>query len=190
MRHTKLVAVAAGVSLAAAGTGAVALASGTAHSAAAPAKTTIKEKAGLVMKPNRFIQDKLRWDKDVYRVRSGGTLHVVSNEVDEGPHTFSVVKKSDLPRNAAEMNRCKVCESLGEAHGADPNSDAPPKFQFLENGTGSESSPNVDRAGDSGVTGPGKKNEFIDLKVTAKKGSTLNFMCLIHPWMQAKVKVG
>ena len=189
MNHSKIVACAAGLCVAAGGTG-VALASGTAHSAQAPSKTTIKEKAGLVMKPNRYIQDKLRWDKDVYRVKSGGTLHVVSNEVDEGPHTFSVVKKSDLPRNAAQMNRCKVCESLGEAHGADPNSDAPPKFQFLENGTGSETSPSVDRPGDSGITGEGKKNEFIDLKVTAKKGSTLNFMCLIHPWMQAKVKVG
>jgi hypothetical protein len=40
------------------------------------------------------------------------------------------------------------------------------------------------------VTGAGKKGESIDLKVTAKKGTTLHFMCLIHPWMQAKVVVG
>jgi hypothetical protein len=26
--------------------------------------------------------------------------------------------------------------------------------------------------------------------VTAKKGTTLHFICLIHPWMQAVVKVG
>ena len=47
----------------------------------------------------------------------------------------------------------------------------------------------MDQPGDSGVIGPGKKGEFIDLKVTAKKGTELYFMCLIHPWMQAKVKV-
>ena len=40
------------------------------------------------------------------------------------------------------------------------------------------------------MTGPGKKGESIDLKVTAKKGTTLYFLCAIHPWMQAKVIVG
>jgi hypothetical protein len=182
MSKTKVAACAAGLCLAVGGT--------SAALAAGPAKTTIKEKSGLQMKPNRYVKDMLRWDKDVYHVRSGGTLHVVANDVNEGPHTFTVVKKSDLPRNAAQMNRCKVCETLGQAHGADPNSDAPPKFQFLENGVGQDTAPDVDRPGDSGVTGEGKKNEFIDLKVTAKKGTTLNFMCLIHPWMQGKVRVG
>ena len=48
----------------------------------------------------------------------------------------------------------------------------------------------VDKPGDSGLTGPGQApNEKISLKVTAKKGSQLYFMCLIHPWMQAKVQV-
>ena len=76
------------------------------------------------------------------------------------------------------------------AHGADPNSDAPPKFQFLENGVGQDTPPDVDKAGDSGLTGPGEApNEKISLKVTAKKGSQLYFLCLIHPWMQAKVQV-
>ena len=47
----------------------------------------------------------------------------------------------------------------------------------------------IDRPGDSGVTGPGKKGESIDLKVTAKPGTKLNFLCLVHPWMQAVVVV-
>ena len=29
----------------------------------------------------------------------------------------------------------------------------------------------------------------LTLTVTAKKGTTLYFMCAIHPWMQAKVQV-
>jgi hypothetical protein len=41
------------------------------------------------------------------------------------------------------------------------------------------------------LTGPGQsKTEHISFKVTAKKGSTLYFMCLIHPWMQGKVQGG
>jgi hypothetical protein len=141
------------------------------------------------MVPNRYIQDGLRWNKDVYKIKSGGTMTVINTAAGEGPHTFSVVKKKDLPKNAKEMEKCAICQKLGEAHGADPNSDAPPKFPFLENGVGQDTPPDVDRPGDSGVTGSGQKGEKISFKVTAKKGSELYFMCLIHPWMQAKVQV-
>ena len=186
MKHRKLIAGITGLTMAAGVTG-VAFA---AHSAAAPSKVTIKQSASLKMKPNRYIQDGLRWDKDTYSVKSGGTIHVINTQANEGPHTFTVVKPADEPKTGAQINSCKICEKLGKAHGADPNSDAPPKFPFLENGVGQDTPPSVDRPGDSGITGEGKKGESIDLKVTAKKGSTLTFMCLIHPWMQAKVVVG
>ena len=169
--------------------GVAACVTGVAFAATAPSKVTIKESQTIKFKANRYIQDGLRWDKDVYTIKSGGTLHIVNNKASEGPHTFSVVKKSDLPRTAAQANKCKICEKLGAAHGADPNSNGPPKFQYLENGTGQDTPPNVDRPGDSGVTGSGKPGESIDLKVTAKPGTTLYFMCLIHPWMQGKVVV-
>jgi hypothetical protein len=185
MAHRRLTAGVSVLALAVGATGAA-----MAQGAAAPSKTTIKSKTKLAVKINRYIQDGLRWDKDTYTVKSGGTLHVVNGDGSEGPHTFTVVAAKDLPRTAAQVANCKICETLGKAHGADPNSDAPPKFPFLENGVGQDTAPNVDRPGDSGVTGPGKKGEFIDLKVTAKKGKELYFMCLIHPWMQAKVKVG
>ena len=152
--------------------------------------TTIKAVTSIPqVKINRYIQDALRWNKDVYRVKSGGTLHIVNDAADEGPHTFTVVASKDEPKAALQVVNCKICEQLAKAHGANPNSDAPPKFQYLENGVGQKTPPSVDRPGDSGVTGPGKKGESIDLKVTAKPGTKLYFMCLIHPWMQAVVNV-
>lgn len=157
--------------------------------AASSSKVTVTESQTIKVKPNRYIQDGLRWKKDVYTITSGGTLHVVNTEASEGPHTFTIVKKGDLPRTAAQINNCKICNKLAQAHGADPSSNAPPKFQYLENGVGQNTSPNVDRPGDSGVTGSGKKGESIDMKVTAKSGTTLYFMCLIHPWMQGKLVV-
>jgi hypothetical protein len=184
MTSRKLAAAAAVLAVSLGATGAAVAAVGK-----APARTTIKVSQKIKMKPNRYIQDGLRWNKDVYKVRSGGTLHVVNTAADEGPHTFTVVRKKDLPRNAGEAFNCKVCNQLAQAHGADPNSDAPPKFPFLENGVGQDTPPNVDRPGDSGVTGEGKKGESIDLKVTARKGKKLYFMCLIHPWMEARVDV-
>ena len=185
MTQRKLIAGVAGLSLALGASGVA-----VAASARAPKKATIKVSQKLVMKQNRYIQDGLRWNKDAYHVRSGGTLHIVNTVASEGPHTFTVVRKKDLPKTAAQAFNCKICNTLGAAHGADPQSNAPPKFPFLENGVGQATPPSVDRPGDSGVTGPGKKGESIDLKVTAKKGTTLKFMCLIHPWMQAKVIVG
>ena len=186
MKNRKLAAGVAGLCLAV-GVSGVAVA---ANSAAVPKKITVKQKGGLEMKPNRYIKDLLRWDKDVYQVKSGGTIHVVNNVADEGPHTFTVVKEKDLPKTAAQMQKCRICNTLAQAHGADPNSNAPPKFQYLENGVGQATPPNVDKPGDSGVTGSGKKGESIDFTVTAKKGTTLYFICLIHPWMQGKVTVG
>ena len=141
------------------------------------------------VKVNRYIQDGLRWDKDVYKVKSGATIKIVNDAADEGPHTFTIVQKKDEPRTGLQMLNCKICLTLAKAHGANPNSDAPPKFQYLENGVGQKTPPNVDRPGDSGVTGPGKKGESISLKVTAKPGTKLYFMCLIHPWMQAELVV-
>jgi hypothetical protein len=186
MRHRNLTAGALALALAVGGSGA-ALAAGS----SAPKRTTIKQSGGLAMKPNRYVKDLLRWDKDTYTVRSGGTLHLVDTVVTEGPHTFTVVRKKDLPKTAAAaLGNCKICAKLEKAHGADPNSPAPPKFQFLENGKGSQAPPSVDRPGDSALIGPGKKGESLNVKVTAKKGTTLHFMCIIHPWMQAKVVVG
>jgi hypothetical protein len=184
MSHRKLIAGATALFLATGAAGAAMAAGGK-----VPSKTTIKSTQKLEMKANRYIQDGLRWNKDTYQVRSGGTLHIVNGDGTEGPHTFTVVAEKDLPKTAAQAFKCKICETLGKAHGADPNSDAPPKFPFLENGVGQATAPSVDRPGDSGVTGSGKKGESIDLKVTAKKGKDLYFMCLIHPWMQAEVEV-
>jgi uncharacterized cupredoxin-like copper-binding protein len=138
---------------------------------------------------NRYIQDGLRWDKDVYKVKSGGTIRIVNVAADEGPHTLTVVQKKDAPRSGMQVVNCRICLQLAKAHGANPNSNAPPKFQYLENGVGQNKPAKVDRPGDSGLTGQGKKGESINLTVTAKPGTKLYFICLIHPWMQAELDV-
>ena len=125
--------------------------------APAARRATIRGIPPFKFKPNRYIQDGLRWDKDVYTVKSGGTLHVVNDDGSEGPHTFTVVAKKDVPKTAKQVFNCKICNKLAKAHGADPNSDAPPKFPFLENGVGQHTPPNVDRPGDSGLHRPGQE---------------------------------
>jgi plastocyanin len=185
MKHTKLIAGIAGLSIAAAGTGAAVAAKDN----PVPATATIKEKASLKIKPNRYVKDGMRFAKDVYTVKSGGTVKLVLNKDQEGPHTLSVVRQKDLPKTGDEaFNHCKPCDTFAQAHGFDQSGEGPPQFQYVENGQGQNDPPNLDRAGDSGVTGP-NKGDTITFHVTAEKGKTLHFMCVIHPWMQAKIKV-
>ncbi len=183
MSNRKIAAGAAGLALIAAG-GAAAVSASGADTAQAPATAVVKQKAGTEFKPNRFIKDKLRFNKDVYTVQSGGTLRVVNTQANEGPHTVSIVKKKDLPTSF----NCPVCNKLGEAHGADPNGNKPAKFDFVENGVGQKDPADFNKPGDSGLTGDNKGDEF-EVQVTAPAGKTLHFMCIVHPWMQAKLKV-
>ena len=138
-------------------------------------------------KVNRYVKDALRWQKDVYAVKAGGTL-TITNKAHDGPHTFSVVNKKDLPRTVKQINNCQICQTIAQEHGADPNSEAPPTHLFVEDGVGQDTPPSVDKPGDSAFIGP-NPGDSVTLTVTAKKGATLYFMCAIHPWMQAKVQV-
>jgi plastocyanin len=187
MKNRKLAVGIAGLCLAV-GMSGVAVA---ANSAAVPKSVTVKQSTSFKFVPNRYIQDGLRFNKDVYKVKSGGTVNFVFNITDEGPHSLTIVRKKDLPKTPRALFGSPVLKKLADAHGADPNSEAPPKFQFLENGVGENGTvPNLDRPGDSGVFMTNKKGEKISFKVTAKKGKDLYFLCLIHPWMQAELEVG
>ena len=127
MRHCKLAAGAIGVSVSAvAAIGAVGAAGA---SGAAPSKVVVKQKFSVKMVPNRYVQDGMRFDRDVYTVKSGGTVELRMTAPQEGPHTLTVVAPKDAPKNAGQVFNCKVCNKLAKAHGADPNSNAPPKLQ-------------------------------------------------------------
>ena len=181
----KFVVGAMSLALIASGTGAAF----AAKQGPAPTHATVNAVAKLKFKINRYVQDGLRWQKDVYQVKSGGTLHIV-NKANDGPHTFSIVAKKDLPRTVKQLNECSICQKIAVAHGVDPNveSEAPPPHLWTEDGVGVDVPANFDKPGDSVFVGPAPGNS-ADAKITAKKGKTLYFMCAIHPWMQAKVIV-
>src|ERR671939_396320 len=104
--------------LAALATAAVAASAAVAgRSQPAASVTTIKAVTSVPkVKINRYIQDGLRWDKDVYKVKSGGTIHIVNDAAEEGPHTFTVLAPPDEPKTALQIVNCKICEKIGRAH--------------------------------------------------------------------------
>jgi plastocyanin len=151
----------------------------------APSKATLNVVGMAEFKANRYVKDGMRFGRDITVVKSGGTLTIV-NKTDQ-PHSFSLVKKSQLARNMAQMEGCfgrGPCDELALTHGA------------VNPETGEEQDPTIplvnvgkegfDQPGDSVVFGPKSKTK---VKITAKKGSQLYFLCAIHPWMQGKLDV-
>jgi plastocyanin len=153
----------------------------------APSKATLNVVGKPEFKANRYVKDSMRFGRDITVVKSGGTLTIV-NKTDQ-PHSFSLVKKSQLARNMAAMEGCfspnGACGKLMVAHG------------FIDPATGEEreepTTPLVhvgkegfDQPGDSVVFRPKSKTK---VKITAKKGAQLSFLCGFHPWMQGKLDV-
>jgi plastocyanin len=160
----------------------VAVGSAVAASGGAPKVDKIKVVGGTKAKPGFYIQDMLRFTPYKSTVKAGGTIQITTAKsgATEGPHTFSLVKKSQLPLTAKAINNCKVCGQIAQAHGADPNSEAPPATPLVDGGDG------FNKPGDSAFFDPSAP---LKLKVTAKKGTTLYYMCALHPWMQGSVVV-
>jgi hypothetical protein len=177
--------LALGTSVAIAAAGAVSAIAAT----TAPRRVTLSTPSSSGYKINRFANFNLRWNKDVYRIRSGGTL-VFKNLITD-PHTFSVLKKSQLPRTKSQINRCGAqppaapkyppCLALYNAHA--PDATGNPQNPVVNKGK-----PGIDKPGDS-VFIPPKGAPQPQIKVTARPGTVLYFVCLVHPWMQAKLVV-
>lgn len=125
-------------------------------------------------------------------MKSGGTITIVNLAASDGPHTFSVVKKSQRPRTTKQIGGCDsgggICRTIAKEFGATPGANKPPRFRFVNNGKGTNTAPNIDGPGDMAFIAPIQKAK-VTLKVTAKPGTTLYFICAVHPWMQATLQV-
>jgi plastocyanin len=159
----------------------VAVGSAVAASGGAPKVDKLKIVGGTKVKPGFYVQDMLRYTPYKSTVKAGGTISITAAKsgLTEGPHTFSLVKKSELPTTAKAINNCKVCLQIAQEQGADPNSQAPPTHPLVDGGDG------FNKPHDS-VFFDGTP---LKLKVTAKKGTTLYYMCAIHAWMQGSIVV-
>jgi plastocyanin len=162
---------------------ALAVAGGTALAASpkkAPKKVTIQMKGKLTLKKNKFFKDAESFSPGKAQIRSGGTLTLRNRS--EAPHTFSIVKKSDVPKGF-KMLTCgdpgSICESIFTAHQFDQEGN--PQKALVEVG-----SAGIDQPGDSIVVNP---KQTTKVNVSAPKGTTLHFICAIHAWMQGQIRV-
>jgi plastocyanin len=155
--------------------------SAIAASKKAPNKATVQMKGKLVIKRNKYFKDGAGFYPGSVTIRSGGSLTLRNRQ--EAPHTFSIVKSSDVPRSTGKILNCgspgTICDTIFTSHAPDPEGN--PTLPVVNVGaTG------LDQPGDTLLVNP-KQTQKVT--VSAAKGTTLNFLCAIHPWMQGKLKV-
>lgn len=112
-----------------------------------------------------------------------------------GPHTFSLVTKSVLPKTPNARKNCftpkHICMSVAKWHGFNPKTERITVNPVDAGPEGWSTLGDNSKKGDSWFSGETKAGTSITEKVTADPATTptLYFFCAIHPWMQAKTQV-
>jgi hypothetical protein len=126
-------------------------------------------------------------------IAKGDELRILNNTSVRkvGPHTFSLAKLGVLPDTPKEFRECfspgKVCMDIATAHKFNPKTEKIAKPVVDVGVKGWNRSFTKERNGDSWYTET--KGESTTRRVTASAGTTLRFICAIHPDMQGKIKV-
>ncbi len=165
MRRVAIVAVAFGLAVVTGG-------------GASASPLTVSVRGGEQFVPNALIQSTFRFSPGPISATTGQTVTWVdADQVADEPHTITVVAQADLPTDVEEVFECQVCGAALEGHfgGGVP-------VPVLEAGnTG------LDAPGDSLLLFPGGS---VDGVISAPAGTTLYYLCAIHPWMQGSISVG
>ena len=126
------------------------------------------------------------------KVSSGSQLTIVNatDPSEVGPHTFTLVKKNELPKGNQEIKDCEklksdFCAGIAKDHKVNLKTGKVGKPSIDVGKTGWDKS--YGKKGDSWVAqSEGATQERV---VSARPGKTLYYVCLVHPFMQGKIKV-
>jgi hypothetical protein len=119
------------------------------------------------------------------------TILNTTNPRKVGPHTFSMVEASLIPKTGKARQQCftpkHICMAVAHWHGT--NGHGPITKNPAKAGEpGWDTEGNLTKKGDSWFTGT-KPNATISQVVSAPAGTEITFMCAIHPWMHGTIEV-
>ena len=142
---------------------------------------------------NRYVQDAMRFVPGTVAVKSGCMLTFeFATRGQSESHSLSIVRPSDLPKTAAQMEKCKVCGRIAAGHLAQPGRPPGPTNR-IAHWIVNAGKPGLDVPGDSIVIAEAKVaprgHQRVTVTVSAPAGATLRFICGLHPWMQGKIVV-
>jgi plastocyanin len=127
---------------------------------------------------------------------AAGTVLKIKNTTDPaqiGPHTFSLVKEKEFPTDTAEIKACAkkfkgICGAIISWHKVDLQTGDIGVNPVEAGGKGWDKEGSEKVKGDSWVAE--KEGATFKQEVTAEPGTTLHFICAVHPEMQGAITVG
>ena len=147
----------------------------------APSQRTTPENRVLVLGADTFeanvlIQSTYRFSPERIYVTSGERLRWVDEDEGNDPHTITVVRRSQLPDAFGDLFACDPCNDALGAHFGGPE----PTIKVNQGRSG------LNQPGDSLLLNP---DDAVGAAVKAPAGTTLSYLCAIHPWMQGRITV-
>lgn len=143
---------------------------------------TVRTQGDESFVPNAKIMATLKFTPGDITIASGETLTLDHGDKTQEPHTLSIVNADEVPATIDDVFNCgapgTVCDDVFSLFPGEP-----PSSMFV-NGTGTGAG--IDGRLDTLFVLPG---DSISETVTAPPGTTLRFMCVIHPWMQGTIHV-
>ena len=138
--------------------------------------TTVKAVGKATFKPNVGVSDTQHWSPGTISVASGARVTWRNATRTGDPHTITIVTKRDLPRGF----ECSACDRALRSHGVDPATGR------VANPVVNVGAAGLDAPGDSLLLPPHGRASAV---VSAGAGTTLYYVCSIHPWMQGRIRV-
>jgi hypothetical protein len=102
---------------------------------------------------------------------------------DLGHGVESLVRADDQ----GDRSRLDVRDQIATTHIKNPHAPPGPTNDIVH-WIVDKGQPGLDEPGDS-IAIEGMKHMSVSIKVTAPAGTTLYFICAVHPWMQGEIKV-
>ncbi len=128
------------------------------------------------------------------QVTAGAVLRIrnSTNPKSGGPHTFSLVKRSLLPKTQRQRKRCfnfkGVCGDVARAHQVNPKTFQVGRPLFKAGKPGWNKVFTAKAAGDTWYSET--VNETFSQAVSpSAAGKSLSYLCVVHPEMQGQIKV-
>jgi plastocyanin len=171
-----------------------AVAAGT-HRDAKACGVTVKVTDNAKYVVNRYFLDAMRFVPGTVTVKSGCDLTFkFAMPDDNDPHSLSVIKPADVPRTSGQMEKCTVCKQIKADHVRDPTEPAGPHNPIVH-WIVNVGKPGLDAPGDSlsifesKSKGAPPGHASVTVPVSAAPGTTLHYICGMHPWMQGTIVV-
>ena len=148
------------------------------------ARVSTFERFGFTPGPDGGLVLNWGFDPAHISVPKGSTVKWTNTSSDGEPHTVSVVYERNVPQTIDDIFNCfapgSVCGDILASH--DPDNDGRPPFTSLVNA----GKAGLNQQGDSRLIEAGQS---VWAQVTSARGSTVHYICAIHPWMQATIDV-